>query len=425
MDDHTPPGDTHGGHVEHAYAVSPPHFAFDDAFSDADDAEERLEFSPEAIREDIAKTFTNLDKHVAQDEAEDFARKIGFAVDSNTSVSTFDIDAAASEPRSPAASPPGMVRSMSTASHVTSLASPGSLYDIPLSESASGLRISDEPSSYFHEHDAAEQVRDAIPERKSSPKPAQEHPPVVVEVKSDPVHETDNYVEVAPRSVSHDEFRARTVSPQPTTPQSAASIVSSLSAASIASTSTSHIPTSASLPSPASNASNVSNMSNMSNMSTTSTTSAPSTFQHRQVRSLGPSALDRFISHTRPSFLPPKPRTEDKKHLADWEAMMKRSRVAEEKRRKALQERRYARERKIEESIGIWERDIVPDWTVVQRNPAMRKLWWGGIPTKLRATMWQNAAGRAGAYKNGLLQNLVHLGHAAIMRPQPLRRNAP
>ncbi|EED80492.1 predicted protein [Postia placenta Mad-698-R] len=80
MDDHTPPGDTHGGHVEHAYAVSPPHFAFDDAFSDADDAEERLEFSPEAIREDIAKTFTNLDKHVAQDEAEDFARKIGRAV---------------------------------------------------------------------------------------------------------------------------------------------------------------------------------------------------------------------------------------------------------------------------------------------------------------------------------------------------------
>ncbi|EED80490.1 predicted protein [Postia placenta Mad-698-R] len=381
MDDHTPPGDTHGGHVEHAYAVSPPHFAFDDAFSDADDAEERLEFSPEAIREDIAKTFTNLDKHVAQDEAEDFARKIGFAVDSNTSVSTFDIDAAASEPRSPAASPPGMVRSMSTASHVTSLASPGSLYDIPLSESASGLRISDEPSSYFHEHDAAEQVRDAIPERKSSPKPAQEHPPVVVEVKSDPVHETDNYVEVAPRSVSHDEFRARTVSPQPTTPQSAASIVSSLSAASIASTSTSHIPTSASLPSPASNASNVSNMSNCP-------TCPPR-------RPLPPRLHFNIVNHTRPSFLPPKPRTEDKKHLADWEAMMKRSRVAEEKRRKALQERRYARERKIEESIGIWERDIVPDWTVVQRNPAMRKLWWGGIPTKLRATMWQNAAGNA------------------------------
>ena len=32
-------------------------------------------------------------------------------------------------------------------------------------------------------------------------------------------------------------------------------------------------------------------------------------------------------------------------------------------------------------------------WTVVQRNPALRKLWWAGIPTKLRATMWQNAVG--------------------------------
>ena len=67
--------------------------------------------------------------------------------------------------------------------------------------------------------------------------------------------------------------------------------------------------------------------------------------------------------------------------------------MTEERRRKALQERRFAREKKIEESIHHWEREIVPDWTVVQRNPALRKLWWAGIPTKLRATMWQNAVG--------------------------------
>ena len=51
---------------------------------------------------------------------------------------------------------------------------------------------------------------------------------------------------------------------------------------------------------------------------------------HRPSRSVGPSALDKVISKTRPSFLPPKPKTEDLKHMADWEAMMKQSRAAGE-----------------------------------------------------------------------------------------------
>lgn len=40
--------------------------------------------------------------------------------------------------------------------------------------------------------------------------------------------------------------------------------------------------------------------------------------------------LDKVVSKTRPSFLPPKPRAEDRKHMADWETMMKHSRVAGE-----------------------------------------------------------------------------------------------
>ncbi|KAI9444885.1 rab-GTPase-TBC domain-containing protein [Lactarius indigo] len=105
------------------------------------------------------------------------------------------------------------------------------------------------------------------------------------------------------------------------------------------------------------------------------------------------SALEKVISKTRPPFLPPKSRDEDKRHLSDWEKMMERSRAAEEKRRKALQERRLARELRVEQSLHIWEKGILPDWKIVHRNPAMRKLWWGGIPTKLRATMWEHAVG--------------------------------
>lgn len=53
-----------------------------------------------------------------------------------------------------------------------------------------------------------------------------------------------------------------------------------------------------------------------------------SSIKHRPTRSVGPSALEKFVSRTRPSFLPPKSKDEDNRHLADWEAMMGQSRVA-------------------------------------------------------------------------------------------------
>lgn len=72
-----------------------------------------------------------------------------------------------------------------------------------------------------------------------------------------------------------------------------------------------------------------------------------------------------------------------------------------EKRRKALHERRLTREKKIEQSLHLWEKEIVPDWKVVHKNPLLRKLWWEGIPTKLRAPMWEHAVGNALALSKG------------------------
>jgi len=51
---------------------------------------------------------------------------------------------------------------------------------------------------------------------------------------------------------------------------------------------------------------------------------------HRPSKSVGPSALDKVISKTRPTFLPPKPKVEDLRHMADWEIMMKQSRAVGE-----------------------------------------------------------------------------------------------
>ncbi|KAF7303296.1 Tbc1 domain family member 14 [Mycena kentingensis (nom. inval.)] len=116
---------------------------------------------------------------------------------------------------------------------------------------------------------------------------------------------------------------------------------------------------------------------------------------HRSTRSTGPSVLEKVRSRTRPHHLPPKPRDEDNKHLSEWQAIMKLSRAAAEKRRKALHERRMAREKKIEDSLSIWEKEIVPDFRVVYKNPALRRLWWQGIPTRLRASLWASAVGNS------------------------------
>lgn len=63
---------------------------------------------------------------------------------------------------------------------------------------------------------------------------------------------------------------------------------------------------------------------------TTSSPSRPSSSHqvHKVTRSSGPSILEKVLSKTRPSFLPPKDRDEDRRHLSDWEKMMKRSRAA-------------------------------------------------------------------------------------------------
>ncbi|OCH96434.1 RabGAP/TBC [Obba rivulosa] len=342
--------------------------SLDDAFDDADDHDVSLEFSPSAIRAALSKNLNGgEDWHPGLDNASIDSAKVGYSVDPDASVSTFDIDAR---------SPPTLERTFSSESmdrpqltHYDS--AQDSLYDVPLSESVSQASVSSQlsspPAPPSHPNG-----RDHVSEFPSVQIHTSDDTPVVAEVKSEPALGGDTSLGRTQQSVSHEEVRAR----------NPLSLSSPLRAsANAVSTSSLPLPTSQSLPVPSTSEPPAHPPSN-----------AP---RHRPARPMGPSALDKVVSKTRPSFLPPKDRSEDKKHMADWEKMMKHSRVAEEKRRKALHERRLARERKIEESISVWEREIVPDWTVVHRNHALRKLWWQGIPTKLRATMWQNAVGNS------------------------------
>ena len=66
---------------------------------------------------------------------------------------------------------------------------------------------------------------------------------------------------------------------------------------------------------------------------------------------------------------------------------------AEKQKRKAAEERQLAREKRAEEVMHIWEKQILPDWKVVHRNLELRKLWWQGVPTSIRGRIWENVVG--------------------------------
>ncbi|KAI8995287.1 RabGAP/TBC [Trametes punicea] len=361
MDHHSDNEDTaHDSGTNNNTAAS---FMLDDAFSDNEDVDVP-EFSPAAIRAELAKSLNGANSSQANDsDANDLASRIGFSVDPDASVSTIDIDGGHG-------SPPSAPHSMSSPGiESRSTSHQDSLYEVPLSSDFSQVSLSDHQSPPPPQHDEPEEVVSEYPAVHidlSAPEV------VTQEVRADRTPPKEPAPLAHPQyAASHEEFHRKSPpSPLKVPPSNAGA----------ASTSSLPLPTSTSLPTP-----------------TTPKMSEPTTptTRHRPTRSAGPSMLDKVISKTRPPHLPPKPRTEDRKHLHDWEEMMKKSRAAEEKRRKALQERRLARERRIEESIHIWEREILPDWTVVHRNPNLRRLWWQGIPTKLRAPMWQAAVGNA------------------------------
>ncbi|WFC96245.1 hypothetical protein MBRA1_002901 [Malassezia brasiliensis] len=98
-------------------------------------------------------------------------------------------------------------------------------------------------------------------------------------------------------------------------------------------------------------------------------------------------------SLTRMPHLPPKSRKEEARHLADFRAMMQRSKEAEKKR----EEERVALQRKKDEEAEqmrrVWDQEILPCWTRARQEQKYQSLWWQGIPQPLRARLWPRAAG--------------------------------
>ncbi|CAO3699385.1 unnamed protein product [Rhizopus stolonifer] len=112
-------------------------------------------------------------------------------------------------------------------------------------------------------------------------------------------------------------------------------------------------------------------------------------FKRSKSTSQKPSLLDTVVSKTRPRMLPPKDPQEEKKHLQEYEAMMKKSKKLEAKKQKELLRKREEKDKKASQAIQLWETDIIPKWNTRIQERKTLLLWDQGVPPRCRRKVWK------------------------------------
>jgi hypothetical protein len=121
------------------------------------------------------------------------------------------------------------------------------------------------------------------------------------------------------------------------------------------------------------------------------------------------------LSRTRPSWLPPKNPSEEKRHLKEYARMMAASLESERKRREQKEGRRRAYKAEEEERERRWEEDVLPNWkegTMLDwhRDKGVRELWWRGIPARVRGRVWARAVGNELSLSEGSFRAALERG---------------
>ncbi|WRT69798.1 uncharacterized protein IL334_006789 [Kwoniella shivajii] len=145
--------------------------------------------------------------------------------------------------------------------------------------------------------------------------------------------------------------------------------------------------------------------------------SQPSIPHENGISVKGVSTFEKFISHTRPSWLPPKDKHEDETHLHQWEEMMAASREHEKQLKKAAEHRRIEKEKKMAVITPKWEKLLNDkEFSVgkVQSDEQFRKLWFEGIPSHLRGKAWSLAIGNPLAVSKDAYRTYVIRAQKAI-----------
>lgn len=104
---------------------------------------------------------------------------------------------------------------------------------------------------------------------------------------------------------------------------------------------------------------------------------------------------EKFLTRTRPSWLPPKDPEEEKRHLKEYQKMMAKSIEAEKKKEKKQQVEQSKRDDRRESLARVWQENILPNWDEKIQDPKTRDLWWKGITPRDRGTVWSRAAGNS------------------------------
>ena len=299
--------------------------SFDDAFEDIEDNDVSFEFSPAAIRAELAKSLNNTAVDLStrhDDELGSLTARIGFS-DPDASAPTFGIGKHTTgehvQLSPPTQQPP------SSGSHTPQLSPVETFDDVNLTNEFTSIALDSPETDIHREVPPVERivVEEEIPEHEEQAQHA-DYPSVQIDVSKEHPVATVIHVEPPSEDAAHSRSPSST-SQEQHPPDSVASAVTlpitPQSGSSVAST--------GSLPMPSPNSS--APPSAPPTTAHEASASHPSFFTHRSTKShQGPSMLDKVVSKTRPTYLPPKPRTEDRKHMQDWEKMMKRSRAAGE-----------------------------------------------------------------------------------------------
>ncbi|KAI9283422.1 rab-GTPase-TBC domain-containing protein [Sporodiniella umbellata] len=132
-----------------------------------------------------------------------------------------------------------------------------------------------------------------------------------------------------------------------------------------------------------------------------------------------PSLLDTVISKTRPRMLPPKDPQEEKKHLQEHEAMMKKSKKLEAKKQKEISRKREEKDKKVSQAIQLWETDIIPKWNVRIQEKKTILLWDQGVPPRCRRKVWKLKIGnKANITKETWTESLRRTPIVEVRKPK-------
>ncbi|KAF2201372.1 hypothetical protein GQ43DRAFT_371628 [Delitschia confertaspora ATCC 74209] len=106
---------------------------------------------------------------------------------------------------------------------------------------------------------------------------------------------------------------------------------------------------------------------------------------------------ERYLSRTRPSWLPPKDPKEERKHLKELQQIEARRLAAERAEAVKVEEQRIAREKAEIVKTDLWRQYLLPNWDTEIKSKAgrakNRKVWWQGVPSKMRDEVWLKAIG--------------------------------